>query len=113
METNSNNAKSPLKGIVIALSVVAAILLGVLIYIWVDRNALIDDLTIEKDQLTEQLGELQMDYQNLSSNNDSINVELAREREKVEQLIERDTADILHAVFHGLFREISCTNLLL
>lgn len=69
METNSNNAKSPLKGIVIALSVVAAILLGVLIYIWVDRNALIDDLTIEKDQLTEQLGELQMDYQNLSSNN--------------------------------------------
>ena len=43
METNSNNAKSPLKGIVIALSVVAAILLGVLIYIWVDRNALIDD----------------------------------------------------------------------
>ena len=89
METNSNNAKSPLKGIVIALSVVAAILLGVLIYIWVDRNALIDDLTIEKDQLTEQLGELQMDYQNLSSNNDSLNVELAREREKVEQLIER------------------------
>ena len=87
METNSNNAKSPLKGIVIALSVVAAILLGVLIYIWVDRNALIDDLTIEKDQLTEQLGELQMDYQNLSSNNDSLNVELARE--KVEQLIER------------------------
>ena len=89
METNANNTNSPLKGIVIALSAVAVILLGVLIYIWIDRNALIDDLTIEKDQLTEQLGELQMDYQNLSSNNDSLNVELAREREKVEQLIER------------------------
>ena len=78
-----------LKNIVIALSVVAVILLGVLVYVWIDRNSLIDDLTIEKDQLTEQLGELQMDYQNLSSNNDSLNVELAREREKVEQLIER------------------------
>ena len=79
----------PLKNIVIALSVVAVILLGVLVYVWIDRNSLIDDLTIEKDQLTEQLGELQVDYQNLSSNNDSLNVELAREREKVEQLIER------------------------
>lgn len=88
MET-TNKVKSPLKTIVIALSVIAAILLGVLIYIWVDRNALIDDLTIEKDQLTLQLGELQIDYQNLSSNNDSLNVQLAREREKVEQLIER------------------------
>ena len=83
------NGKSPLKGIVIALSAVAVVLLGILIYIWVDRNALIDDLTIEKDQLTEQLGDLQRDYSTLSSNNDSLNVELAREREKVEQLIER------------------------
>ncbi len=89
MEMNVNNSESPLKKIVIALSAVAVVLLGVLIYIWIDRKALIDDLTIEKDQLTEQLGELQVDYQNLSSNNDSLNVELAREREKVEQLIER------------------------
>lgn len=89
MEANNNQEKSPLKIIVIALSAVAAILLGVLIYIWIDRNALIDDLTIEKDQLTEQLGELQLDYQNLSSNNDSLNVELAREREKVDQLLDR------------------------
>jgi hypothetical protein len=89
MEMNVNNSESPLKKIVIALSAVAVVLLGVLIHIWIDRKALIDDLTIEKDQLTEQLGELQVDYQNLSSNNDSLNVELAREREKVEQLIER------------------------
>lgn len=89
MESNTNNSKSPLKAVVIVLSVVAVILLGVLIYIWMDRNALIDDLTIEKDQLTVQLGELQSDYQSLSSNNDSLNVALEREREKVEQLIER------------------------
>ena len=53
MEMNVNNSESPLKKIVIALSAVAVVLLGVLIYIWIDRKALIDDLTIEKDQLTE------------------------------------------------------------
>lgn len=92
MEENSTNQtkqKNPFKILTIVLSVVFVILLGVFIYVWADRNAMIDDLTIEKDQLTEQLGELQNDYSVLSSSNDSLNVQLDREREKVEQLIER------------------------
>lgn len=87
--TNQTNQKNPFKILTIVLSVVFVILLGVFIYVWVDRNSMIDDLTIEKDQLTEQLGELQNDYSVLSSSNDSLNVQLDREREKVEQLIER------------------------
>ena len=89
METETNTAKNPLKIIVIVLSIVAAILLGVLLYIYIDRSNIIDDLTIEKDQLTTQMIELQDDYSVLSSNNDSLNVELDREREKVTQLIDR------------------------
>lgn len=87
--TNLPNQKNPFKIMTIVLSAVFIILLGVFIYIWIDRNSMIDDLTIEKDQLTEQLSELQSDYSTLSSSNDSLNVQLDREREKVEQLIER------------------------
>jgi len=77
------------KIVTITLAVVAVILAGVLIYVWTDRNGLIDDLTIEKDQLTEQMEQLKGDYATLSSTNDSINLELDREREKVEQLLDR------------------------
>lgn len=77
------------KKIIIALSAVAVVLLGVLIYVFVDRNSIINDLTIEKDDLTAQMVELQNDYANLSTANDTLNAELMLEREKVAQLIER------------------------
>jgi len=81
--------KNVYKIVTITLAVVAVILAGVLIYVWTDRNSMIDDLTIEKDQLTEQMEQLKGDYATLSSTNDSINMELDREREKVEQLLDR------------------------
>jgi hypothetical protein len=61
----------------------------VLIYVFVDRNSIINDLTIEKDDLTAQMVELQNDYANLSTANDTLNAELMLEREKVAQLLER------------------------
>lgn len=81
--------KNPFKILTIVLAIVFVILLAIFIYVWADRNSMINDLTIEKDQLTEQLGELQNEYSVLSSNNDSLNVQLDREREKVDQLIAR------------------------
>lgn len=81
--------KNVYKIVTITLAAVAVILAGVLIYVWTDRNSMIDDLTIEKDQLTEQMEQLKGDYATLSSTNDSINMELDREREKVEQLLDR------------------------
>lgn len=77
------------KNIIIALSAVAVVLLGVLIYVFVDRNSIINDLTIEKDDLTAQMVELQNDYASLSTANDTLNAELMLEREKVAQLLER------------------------
>ena len=78
-----------LKKIVIALAVVAAILVGTLAYVWISKNTLVDDLNGEKAALTEEMVALQNDYSILSTDNDSLNVQLEREREKVEQLIER------------------------
>lgn len=77
------------KIIIGALGAVAVILVGVLIFVWSDRNSLIDGLTIEKEDLTAQMIQLQNDYATLSTTNDTISNELIVEREKVAQLIER------------------------
>ncbi|HON54710.1 MAG TPA: hypothetical protein PLG03_04085 [Bacteroidales bacterium] len=78
-----------LRNIVIALSVIALLLIGVLAYIWIDRSRIIGDLTVEKEQLTQQTEQLKEEYAMLTTNNDSLNVQLSKEREKVEQLIDR------------------------
>ncbi|MDD3273234.1 MAG: hypothetical protein PHV46_04200 [Bacteroidales bacterium] len=78
-----------LKTIVIVLAAVAVVLAGVLGWLWIERNGVIDDLNVEKTKLTSEMVQLQSDYDGLSSNNDSLNVQLTVEREKVAQLIER------------------------
>ncbi len=84
METNKN-----LKIAVIVLSVFAVLLAGVFVYVWIDRQGMIDDLTIDKENLTQELILLQDEYSLLSSNNDSLNSQLDREKEKVTQLLDR------------------------
>jgi len=85
----SSSRVKQLRIVTICLAVVAAALMGVLAWIWIDRGKMIDELKEEKDVLTVQLQDLRLDYQGLSSSNDSLNVQLDREREKVDQLIER------------------------
>lgn len=89
MENTKVNNNSPLKKIVIALAAVAVILLGVLIYISVDRARMINDLTFEKEMLTQEMIQLKEDYSELQTSNDTLSIKLDREREKVDQLIER------------------------
>ena len=72
-----------------ALAGVIVVLVGVLIYVWVDRNSMINDLTVDKETLTAEMVQLQEDYSNLSSTNDTLNNELMLEREKVAQLLEK------------------------
>ena len=72
-----------------ALIVVAVVLAGVLAYVWIERNGLVKDLKIEKEQLTAEMIQLQNDYATLTSDYDTLNVQLDAEREKVEQLIVR------------------------
>ena len=78
-----------LKNLVIVMVIVAVILAGVLAWIWFDRDNMIKELTVEKDGLTAQMIQLRDDYQEITTSNDSLNVELGREKERVEQLIDR------------------------
>ncbi len=87
--TKSTIMENKMKTVVIVLSVIAGLLLVGLIVVWLNRSSLIKDLNVEKQDLTTELVNLQNDYAALSTTNDTINAELAVEKEKVEQLIER------------------------
>ena len=78
-----------LKKIMYALAAVAVLLAGALAYIWYQKNQLVTELTIEKEELTSQMIDLQNDYASLSSDYDTINSQLDSSREEVSQLIQR------------------------
>ena len=78
-----------LKKIMYALAAVAVLLAGALAYIWYQKNQLVTELTIEKEELTAQMIDLQNDYASLSSDYDTINSQLDSSREEVTQLILR------------------------
>lgn len=80
-----------LKKVMYALIAVAVLLAGALGYIWYQKSSLVKDLTIEKNELTEQMIALQNDYATLSSDYDDINLQLDSSRLEVQMLIEKIT----------------------
>ncbi|MGN1219537.1 MAG: hypothetical protein ACI4TU_01205 [Candidatus Cryptobacteroides sp.] len=78
-----------LKTLMYVLIGVAVILAGTLAYVWWQKSSLVNELTIDKQELTQQMIDLQNDYASLSSDYDSINSQLDSSREEVSQLIER------------------------
>ena len=92
---NNNHTKftemeeQSLKKVMYALIAVAVLLAGALAYIWYQKSSLVKDLTIEKEELTEQMIALQNDYATLSSDYDDINLQLDSSRLEVQMLIEK------------------------
>ena len=80
-----------LKKVMYALISVAVLLAGTLAYIWYQKSSLVKDLTMEKEELTEQMIALQNDYATLSSDYDDINLQLDSSRLEVQMLIEKIT----------------------
>ncbi len=80
-----------MKTIMYALIAVAVVLAGVLAFIWFQKSTLVKELTIEKEDLTEQMIALQNDYATLSSDYDDINLQLDSSRVEVQMLIEKIT----------------------
>ena len=80
-----------LKKVMYALIAVAVLLTGTLAYIWYQKSSLVKDLTMEKEELTEQMIALQNDYATLSSDYDDINLQLDSSRLEVQMLIEKIT----------------------
>ncbi len=79
----------PMRIAAIVLGVIAVALLAALLTMMSKKNALVKDLNIDKQNLTNELIALQGDYESLSTTNAAINDSLAVEKEKVGQLIER------------------------
>ena len=78
-----------LKKVMYALIAVAVLLAGALAYVWWNKTTLVNELNVEKEELTSQMIALQNDYATLSSDYDMINSQLDSSREEVSQLIER------------------------
>ena len=79
----------PMRIAAIVLGAVAVALLVALILMMGKKNALVKDLNIDKQNLTNELIALQGDYEALTTTNAAINDSLEVEKEKVGQLIER------------------------
>ena len=78
-----------LKKVMYAMIAVAVALAAALAYIWYEKTELVNELVVEKEELTAQMIDLQNDYATLSSDYDTINSQLDSSREEVSQLIER------------------------
>ena len=78
-----------LKKIMYLLIAVAVLLAGALAYVWYQQSSLVKELTVDKENLTQEMIALQNDYASLSSDYDTINSQLDSSREEVSQLIER------------------------
>ena len=78
-----------LRKLMYGLIAAAVLLLGALVYIWSSKSALVKELNVEKEELTEQMIALKGDYDSLSSDYESINSQLDSSKEEVNQLIER------------------------
>ena len=76
-----------LKKVMYLLIVVAVLLAGALAYVWYQQSTLVKELTIDKENLTQEMIALQNDYASLSSDYDTINSQLDSSREEVSQLI--------------------------
>ena len=81
-----NNGLRRTMYLLVAVAVVLALLLA---YIWVSKAALVNDLKVEKQDLTEQIQSLQSDYEALSSDYDTINSQLDSSRQEIALLVER------------------------
>lgn len=88
-QNGGSAANKSLRTVAIVLGAVAAALLVVLGVMMVKKNALVKDLNIDKQNLTNELIALHGDYEALSTTNAALNDSLNVEKVKVEQLIER------------------------
>lgn len=91
MTDNASNKGSNNKLIYIISSIAVILIAAVLILYLNNRKeyqAVVEELTEEKVLLTEEFQSLALDYDSLYSNNDTLNLQLEQEREKISHLIE-------------------------
>ena len=88
-EREKKNRNGSLKTATIILAVAALALGGALAWIWSQKSSLVNELEGEKQELTQQLLNLQTDFETLNSDYESINSQLDTSREQVALLIDK------------------------
>ena len=88
-EREKKNRNGSLKTATIILAVAALALGGALAWIWSQKSSLVNELEGEKAELTQQLLNLQSDFEGLNSEYESINSQLDTSREQVALLIDK------------------------
>ena len=88
-EREKKNRNGSLKTATIILAVAALALGGALAWIWGQKSSLVNELEGEKAELTQQLLNLQNDFESLNSDYESINSQLDTSREQVALLIDK------------------------
>ena len=88
-EREKKNRNGSLKTATIILAVAALALGGALAWIWSQKSSLVNELEGEKAELTQQLLNLQNDFESLNSDYESINSQLDTSREQVALLIDK------------------------
>jgi uncharacterized phage infection (PIP) family protein YhgE len=88
-EREKKNRNGGLKTATIILAVAALALGGALAWIWSQKSSLVNELEGEKAELTQQLLNLQSDFETLNSDYESINSQLDTSREQVALLIDK------------------------
>ena len=88
-EREKKNRNGSLKTATIILAVAALALGGALAWIWSQKSSLVNELEGEKAELTQQLLNLQTDFESLNSDYESINSQLDTSREQVALLIDK------------------------
>ena len=79
-EREKKNRNGSLKTATIILAVAALALGGALAWIWSQKSSLVNELEGEKAELTQQLLNLQSDFENLNSDYENINSQLDTSR---------------------------------
>ena len=88
-EREKKNRNGGLKTATIILAVAALALGGALAWIYSQKSGLVNELEDEKAELTQQLLNLQSDFETLNSDYESINSQLDTSREQVALLIDK------------------------
>ena len=90
MENKAPQASN--KKLIYIISAVAVVLIAVVFVMYLQNRkeykAVVEEMTEEKVLLTEEFQTLALDYDSLQSNNDTLNLMLEQEREKISHLIE-------------------------
>jgi len=89
---NKNTEKASSSKLIYIIGGVAVVIIGVLLFLFFSNRqeykAVVEEMTEEKIILTEEFQALALDYDSLYSNNDTLNLMLEQEREKITHLIE-------------------------